>query len=753
MGVFRKRHFIIVIVAACILPPAGTLCASRPAGQPQANLVTPRSAGPGADDLGLILQRLQVQFANPNNSHAAREPDYSRAEGYLSSLAADGRWPDIEYEGARPGWNAHLGRLVQMASSYTNAASPDYHSVKMLEGVERGLQYWVRNRQPAPHQWWQNAIGQPLELSRILVPLEDVLPADLLRQGLSYYAFPSEIDPRYNTGQNLVWFAQQQVISGALARSPEDIAAGSAALQREISITTGEGIQPDFSFHQHGPQLYNGGYGHDFMVDTSKYAAVLAGTRYAFTHEKLSLLADLLLMGSGHMIRGKWLDYSAEGRTLLRRGASEAAAEFAAACDELAALLPERAAELIALKKHIEGTGAAYSFLGNRYFWNSDFMTHQREAFYISVKMVSNRTVGTETLGGENLKGSWLPFGATWIVRRGDEYKDIFPVLDWGRLPGVTSAHMAMPTLNPPDWGRGVTALHKPTAAAPGFAEPESFVTFKGFSQPESFVGGVSDGTYGAAAMVFDKMETQGRKGWFFFDREMVAVGAAISSSRDEPVATTLNQTLLHGPVLIDGKAFDPGEAKVPQASWVLHDGVGYAFLEPAAVNIKVGPQTGDWKSVSAGYSDAPVTEQVFALWLDHGVRPSGAQYAYAVLPGTRAQPLAEWAAHPPVRIITNTTAQQAVIHDQLGVAEIVFYTPGSVALGAGWAVKVDEPCLALLAKHGNSTRIAVSSPGGEVPTVHLTLTTPQGEQSLTFELPARELAGKSQTMEVPIRW
>jgi chondroitin AC lyase len=643
----------------------------------------------------------------------------------------------------------HLSRLVQMASAYSNPASPDYHSPKMLEGIVRGLQYWVKNRQPMPHQWWQNTIGQPLELSRILLPLEDVLPADLLRQSLFYYACPGQIDPRYATGQNLVWYAQQQLIRGALARSGEDVATASESLQNEISITTGEGIQPDLSFHQHGPQLYNGGYGHDFMVDTCKYAAVLAGTRYAFTHEKLMLLADHLLLGSGHMIRGKLLDYSAYGRTLVRRNASEGAVEFATACDELAALLPDRAGELMALKKHIEGTGAPYSFLGNRYFWNSDFMTHQRKAYYISVKMVSDRTVGTETLGGENLKGSWLPFGTTWILRRGDEYKDIFPVLDWGRLPGVTSAHMAMATSNPPDWGRGVTFLHKPTATRQGYTEPESFVTFKGWNQPESFVGGVSDGSYGAAALVFDKMSTQGRKAWFFFDREMVALGVGINSSRDEPVATTLNQTLLHGPVLIDGHAAEPGESKVPQASWVLHDEVGYAFLEPAAANVMAGPQTGDWKSVSAGYSDAPVTEQVFALWLDHGVRPQGAQYAYAVLPGINAQQLAEWVARPPVRIIANTTAQQAVIHDQLGVAEIIFHEPGSVTLAVGSTVKVDHPCLALLVKHGNSTRISVSSPGGEFPRVQLTLTTAQKEQTLTFELPGGKLAGKSQAMDI----
>jgi chondroitin AC lyase len=746
MAVNRKRHhlnFIIIVVAACILAAEGTWGATNPRGGARSNPATARSAEPETDDLALILARLKVQFTtsiNPNNPNEARGPNYARAHEWLSSLGADGHWPDIPYVSQKPPnagayanpttpnfhSNAHLSRLVQMASSYASPASPDYHSAKMLEGVERALQCWYKGH-PISDNWWDNTIGEPMLLTRILVPLEDVLPADLLRQGLSYYSSPTEVSP--TTGENLVWFAQQQVLRGALERSGEDVAAGSEAMQREIRINAGEGIQRDFSFHQHGPQLYNGGYGHDFIVDTAKYATIFAGTRYAFTHEKLMLLADLFLEGDGHMIRGKVLDYSASGRTIVRRGSAQGAADFGEVCDELAALLPERAGELMALKKHIEGTGAPYSFLGNRYFWNSDFMTHQREAYYISVKMVSNRTVGTETIHAENMKGCWLPFGTTWIMRRGDEYKDIIPVLDWGRLPGVTSPHMTLPPV------RNVT-------------------------QPESFVGGVSDGTYGAAALVFEqteplplaprlKISTWGQKAWFFFDREMVALGAGISSSRDEPVETTLNQTGLHGPVLMDGHAVEPGETKVAQGSWVLHDEIGYVLLASAAAGVKAGPQVGDSRPMRTSNPDVPPTAQVFALWIDHGMHPRDAQYAYAVVPGINARQLAEWATRPPVRIIANTTAQQAVSNDQAGVTEIVFYRTGSVALAPGLTVKVDHPCLALLAKHGNSTRIAVSSPGGEVPLVHLTLATPQKEQSLTFELPGGDMAGKSQTIDV----
>jgi chondroitin AC lyase len=297
--------------------------------------------------------------------------------------------------------------------------------------------------------------------------------------------------------------------------------------------------------------------------------------------------------------------------------------------------------------------------------------------------------------------------------------------------------------------------------------------------QPESFVGGVSDGTYGAAAMVFDQTEvfprvngtygvagivydqsfllnriqTQGRKAWFFFDREMVALGAGITSSRAERIGTTLNQTLLHGPVLIDGHTVEPGLSKVPQSSGVLHDEVGYAFLGPAAASVKVGPQTGDWQSISASNPDTPVTESVFSLWIDHGMRPQDAKYAYAVLPGINAQQLAEWVARPPVRVITNTTDQQAVINDQLGVAEIIFYGHGKVALSKESTVEVDRRCFVLMVAHDKATRIALSSSGGEATVVHLTLTTPQSRQRVTFELPGGDLRGKSTVMEVPMRW
>ena len=218
-----------------------------------------------------------------------------------------------------------------------NPASPAYHSAAMLAGVERGLRYWYERR-PLSNNWWNNTIGQPMAMERILVPLDGALPPDLFRTGLTYLYCPTDVDPRRRTGQNLVWYASQQLTRGVLTRSADDVAAASEAIQREIRITTAEGMQPDFSFHQHGPQLSTVAMASAFIVDACRYATLLAGTRFAFTRDKLSLLAAYLLEGDRYMIRGKLLDYSANGRALTRKNAGDGAVVLEAACDQLAAL-------------------------------------------------------------------------------------------------------------------------------------------------------------------------------------------------------------------------------------------------------------------------------------------------------------------------------------------------------------------------------------------------------------------------------
>ena len=56
------------------------------------------------------------------------------------------------------------------------------------------------------------------------------------------------------TGQNKVWLAQNVIYTSLLTNNYISIELTSKSISEEIMITEREGIQPDFSFHQHGPQ-------------------------------------------------------------------------------------------------------------------------------------------------------------------------------------------------------------------------------------------------------------------------------------------------------------------------------------------------------------------------------------------------------------------------------------------------------------------------------------------------------------------
>jgi chondroitin AC lyase len=346
-------------------------------------------------------------------------------------------------------------------------------------------------------------------------------------------------------------------------------------------------------------------------------------------------------------------------------------------------------------------------------------MVEQTKNLYFSVKMNSARTIGIEVINGENLKGFWLPFGLTYIAPTGKEYAGIFAVWDWGHLPGVTSPDTAFEPVN-------------------------------GFKQPDTFVGEVSDGTNGACAMKLD-LESAGKsihaqKAWFFLDGSVVALGAGISSTSEEPVDTTLNQTLLKGPVIVDGKTIPEGEYDLKGVSWVSHAVIGYLFPAKTDVVLHNTTQTGSWKSISSSTSDAPVSEKVFSLWVNHGVKPASGAYAYAVVPDADQKNLAKLATKLTGEILSNTTDLQAVHDDASGVSQAIFYNAGKVTLRPGLILQVDQPCMVQVKEGKGSAKVVLSSPISGA-TIHVTL----GNQQATFDLPAGQMEGSSQAKDVPL--
>lgn len=661
-------------------------------------------------DIALVESRLKERYIAGK---------FSDAKHFLASQRPDGSWPDINYDDRSIRWDPlrHLDRLEQMAIAYQSSRSPDHRSTQMLQALRTGLQYWFQ-RKPEADGWWLNKIGQQLSLQRILVLMDGDLPEGLIRAGTGYFNDPTTptVSMQKATGQNLVWFAQEQMVRGLLRRSEQDVSSAVDALESVATITTAEGIQPDYSFHQHGPQLYVGGYGMGALEAGTASAGLVDGTRFAYAKDKIDNLADYLFQGSRYMVRGKMLDYGAIGREIARPGGGTEALGLIAVCDNLVPIRPEAKLDCDVLKAHILGSGKPFSFIGHKHFWNSDFTVHQRQAYYTSVKMASSRTFGTESINGENLEGYWIPFGVNYIARRGDEYSGIFPVWDWAHLPGVTSPEEVPPI--------------------PGYVR-----------QPSSFTGGVSDGMYGASAMKLDiasGTSIHASKAWFFFDEELVALGAGISSKARTSVSTTIAQSLLRGNVVVDGSTVPADRQAIGDASWVLHDGVGYVFPGKSAIVLRTGPRSGSWSRVSSIGERTPITKDVFALWLDHGVAPANGTYEYIIVPGIDSERLAQYTQGNPIRILANTADVQAVRHERSGISEAVFYSPGRLQLREGLTMRVDQPCLALLIERGDSLQLALSAPNGPLQ-VHVSLSLPTGTKVAAFDLPGGPAMGTSQ--------
>lgn len=655
-----------------------------------------------ASDVDTLKARLKTDYVD--------NADTTDAASYLGAQNADGSWSDVNYgDRSRATWdpNTHVKRIRTMAAAYHTVGHAHYQDAAMLAGISDGLDYWY-TRNPSSDNWWWNDIGKQLQLGPIGIMMESELTSTQIDNIIGDLATGTGSW----TGQNKVWFAQQIIWRGCLENSESRVSTGSTKIQETIFLTTGDGIQYDYSFDQHGAILYNAGYGHGFIRDSAYWAYMTRGTSFAFTTAKVDLLAGLLLEGDRWMVRGEMFDPSADGREISRK--NQTSTGLIRACEHMAAVDTARAAEYDALKAHIEGTGPA-PVSGNRHFWHNDFMTHARAGYYLSVKMDSSRTKASETINDENLKGKWLSLGVTHLARRGDEYANIAPVWDWGRLPGVTNPHN---------------------------------VGSAGSGQSTTFVGGASDGTYGAAAMDFDFASTQARKAWFFFDDEVVALGAGISSTSGDPVGTTLNQCFLNGDVTVDGNTVAQGTHTLNGVQWVHHDGVGYVFPTATDAHLKNQAQSGSWYSINRQYESDTVTADVFTLWLDHGVQPSGAGYAYILVPDATAAEVGGYAGALPVRTLVNTGSVQGVRHDGLGVAGVAFYAAGSVQLHSDLTVQVDQPCIVLVDESGADTQVTVANPKNQSLTVNVTLDyVSQADETLTFGLPGGNDAGSSVTL------
>jgi len=606
------------------------------------------------EEMDLVVQRDRERLA------AGGTPDAKTLRSYLDDLDADGRWSDVAYDDdTRAAWDPGraLERLTELTRAYHDSDHPMAGDDAIRDAVVRATTYWL-GRDPRSDNWWWFDIGVPMRMRRILVLGDDWFDGEVRANLLDVLGRVET----HGTGANLLHTAEIELLGACLVGDEERAVRATEQTVEEVRVTTEEGIQYDWSFHQHGPTFQQYSYGSEFLDSAVSFAALVRGTGCAFPREKLYVLANLALEGDRWMQRGGIASPSTLDRAVSRRGKLRV---FEEKYRRLATLIDDVADDLHALADYVDSGVPAEGAVvtGHRHYWHSDFTVHQRPEFFASLKTVSERTNTTESINEENLKGDYQTAGALHVIREGDEYEGIFPVWDWTRIPGVTAYD---------------DRLTEPAKRA--------------------FVGGVASD--GRGVDVFDYAVADGsltaRKGYFFGDDAVACLGAGVTAD-DGRVRTSIDQRHRRGDAVLltpDGtRQLNGGFEASTELLGVRHDGITYSFPTPTTATVSTREQSGSWRAINHQYDAEPVTAPVFSAWVDHGNRPTGERYAYVIAPTDGDDSAACLKANDSVTVVQNDTAQQAVSFDDEGVLQVIFHEPGTVRIG-DVELSAESPCL-----------------------------------------------------------
>ncbi|MFL9484964.1 polysaccharide lyase 8 family protein [Chitinophagaceae bacterium LWZ2-11] len=681
------------------------------------------NTGFGQSSFDVIIKNINDDLHNPDRSVAGLD----KAAGKdFQTLQSDGSWPDLNYGNTEISLWApatHLSRLQGLAVAYTTVGSSYKNAPSVYTAIIKALRYWYQ-KDPQSKNWWHNQINAPQQLGEILIvmrlgkqlvpsTLEDSL-AQRMKRG----------DPYKQTGANKLDVAIHYLYRAALTKNAGlmDIAVNQAF--QPISFTDEEGLQYDYSYLQHGRQLQISSYGAVFISGEYKVAKYVQGTGYALKGEQLNMLSNYYINTYLKTIRGGYIDFNVEGRGVSRENILNKTKEKER-LQQARLIDPAKADEFYAAIARTSGLQSPDYLIKplHTFFWSSDYTLHVRPQYSFNVRMVSTRTKRTEAGNKENLLGKFMPDGATDIQRSGSEYYNIMPVWEWDKIPGTTAKDYAQDQPTIVQWGENGST---------------------------DFTGGVSDSVYGTSVYSMNYNDVTAKKSWFFFDKEVVCLGAGIQSSATENITTTINQCWLKGKVTVSAANNKPislsnqTTTAYSKPSWVLHDSIGYFFLDTSNIQISTQTQSGDWFHINNSFSKKVVSGGVFKMWLNHGVQPSKATYAYVVVPGVASEKEMNTQQINQIKVLKNNEDLQAVKHIGLDMLQVVFYKPGTLADGA-FSITVDKPCVVLLKNiSANNCTIHVADPSQQNHEIDISLKLPKQNavKQLKCKLPEKPYAG-----------
>ncbi len=748
-----------------------------------------QSASPvpvGMSSIVTGYRELQTGIDRPSAERAAALANLDRvAKSYYDSMTPGGGplWKDLPLGPGSEFTTSMYARLRAIAVNWGTPGGALAGDPAVLGRIKAALELLYTSDQYSEKtaeigNWYTYEIGIPLYLLHILATVADELTQDELVKYLKpVLKFSGNPNLRTNnpsvveTGANRADKSTISIVSGAMLGDTERIkrgvgaftdveGGGVASVIAKLHRAAGDGFHTDGSFIQHDSVPYPGHYGIVLLTAVASAIHITKGTEFALAADvreaAYALVADTFapfvyagaLMES---VRGRFLSRQGESAhdighqltgavVLLARSASgkrkEELGGLAAKWiteDTFAPYLkipdPERfapgpdlvgipgiefAQELLATEIRPTRTVAAH-----RVFGQQDRMVHVTEGWSASLGVASTRISRYESVNSMNLHGWYTGDGSLYLFlpkAKGHFTDAYWPTVDPLLLPGTTTKTGATPALE------------------------QVPLTSKDHS------GGVRwDARHGAHALDFVSQDgtLTAKKSWFFTPSGVVCLGAGITDTSGERIRTTIENRNLgengSGVLLADGRLVG-GSESLRRKRWLHLEKVGgYILLDDAEVTALREDRTGTWRDVDKGANTkgttVPYTRRYQKLVIEHGVEPSGASYAYAVLP--TASVLETIATAWAWRVRSNTETVQAVrLWDATLLAN--FFAAGSVD-----EVSVSGPASVALGRGNNGWQLAVSDPTQRQDVIKVTV------RRKTVEVPVKGTFGATQVVRI----
>ncbi len=245
----------------------------------------------------------------------------------------------------------------------------------------------------------------------------------------------------------------------------------------------------------------------------------------------------------------------------------------------------------------------------------------------------------------------------------------------------------------------------------------------------ESFAGGVELlGQYGVSAMKLHPVgeSLTAQKSWFMFDDEVVCLGSGVRSSDEGSIETVVDNRKLDAP--LGANVFLVNGLEVPNAlGWfgtmtdsrwahvqgnVLGADVGYFFPGGATLRGLRETRTASWNQLShkseAMQSGLTFSKTFLTFWLDHGPKPSGARYAYVLLPDRSSAQTQSYAGHPDITVESLDERVHAVRERKQGLWGAVFWEDGPAKVAG---VTVHQKAVMMLRQADGFTELSIADP------------------------------------------